>query len=83
MQIVFKESGARSLKKLDFSIRVRILKKLQFYASRENPLRFAELVTDPRFGKYRFRIGEYRVLFDIENHKIIILKVGQRKDIYK
>jgi mRNA interferase RelE/StbE len=83
MKIIFKESGAKSLKKLDFSIRLRILEKLRFYASQENPLQFAERLKDKRFGEWRFRIGDYRVLFDLKNNKIIILKVGHRKDIYK
>ncbi len=33
---------------------------------------------------YRLRIGNYRVLFDVdwENKKIYILKIGHRKDVY-
>jgi len=29
------------------------------------------------------RIGEYRVTFDHDNEKIIILRIGHRKEIYK
>lgn len=78
-----KSKAAREIEKLSPQVRKRILRKLKFYSSRENPLRFAEKLKDRRFGEYRFRIGDYRVLFDVENHKIIILKVGDRKDIYK
>jgi len=83
MKFVFKESVARQIRKLDRLTRIRILKKLQFYTSQENPLRFAEPIKDPQFGDWRFRIGEYRVLFDVDENKIIILKVGHRKEIYK
>ena len=83
MKFVFKERATKELRKLDFQIRVRILKKLQFYSSQKNPLYFAEPLNDFRYGNWRFRIGEYRVLFDVEKDKIIILKVGHRKDIYK
>lgn len=38
---------------------------------------------DHQLGSYRFRIGDYRVIFDIENDKIIILRVGHRAKIYK
>jgi mRNA interferase RelE/StbE len=33
---------------------------------------------------FRLRIGNYRVLFDIDfnKHEIFILKIGHRKDIY-
>ncbi len=79
----FKKKAAKEVDKLPFQIRQRILKKLKFYSSQENPLRFAQKLKDHRFGEYRFRIGDYRILFDVENHKIIILKVGHRKEIYK
>ncbi|PIZ01134.1 type II toxin-antitoxin system RelE/ParE family toxin [bacterium (Candidatus Gribaldobacteria) CG_4_10_14_0_8_um_filter_33_9] len=63
MKIVFKESAARQIKKLDRSIRIRILEKLQFFFTQSNPLQFAEFLKDSRFGNWRFRIGDYRVFF--------------------
>jgi mRNA interferase RelE/StbE len=81
--IVFKGSAARALDKLPPSIRVRILKKLAFYSKQRNPLHFAERLKDPSVGSWRFRIGDYRVIFDTENNKIVILKIGHRKEIYR
>ncbi len=36
-------------------------------------------------GLWRYRIGNYRVIADINDHRCIILalEVGHRKDIYK
>jgi len=48
-----------------------------------NPLQYAESLTDPELGSYRFRIGDYRVIFDIESNDIVVLRVGHRKEIYK
>ena len=80
----FKEKAAREIDKLSAEDRARILRKLKFYAQQENPLRFAEKLTDFRFGELSFRIGDYRIICDIINgSKIIILKVGHRRDIYK
>lgn len=78
-----KKKAAKEIEKLPSEIRQRLLKKLKFYSLQENPLRFAEKLRDYKFGEYRFRIGDYRVLFDVENRKIIILKVGHRKEIYQ
>ena len=78
-----KKRAAGDLYKLPPHIRKRILEKLKFYLLQNNPLRFADKLKDHRFGDYRFRIGDYRVLFDVKNPKIIILKIGHRKDIYK
>lgn len=73
----------KGFQKLQKSVQIRIDEKLKIYSSQENPLRFAEKLKDTKIGDYRFRIGDYRVIFDIDNKKIIILKVGHRKDIYR
>lgn len=78
-----KTKAAKEIDKLPSEIRRRILEKVKFYSSQQNPLRFADKLKDYRFGEYRFRVGDYRVLFDVEGQKIIGLKVGHRKDIYK
>jgi len=83
MEIIFTHSAFLQLKELDRKIKKRILNKLKFFASQKNPLQFAESLRDRRFGQFRFRIGDYRVIFDVEKEKIIILKVGHRKDIYQ
>jgi mRNA interferase RelE/StbE len=40
-------------------------------------------MVDPSLGGYRFRIGDYRVIFDIEGDEIVVLRVGHRKEIYR
>ena len=31
---------------------------------------------------YRLRMGDFRILFDVEGHVIVIRRIGNRKDIY-
>jgi len=38
---------------------------------------------NPEFGTYRFRIGDYRVIFDIEDDQIIVLRIGHRREVYR
>ena len=83
MKLIFARSAFRQLQKLSRGTQKRIDEKLCFYVSRQNPLKFAEPLKDSRFGNWRFRIGDYRVLFDVEKDKIFILKIGHREDIYK
>lgn len=78
----FKGKAAKEIDKLPSLIRKRILEKLKFYFSQENPFRFADKLKDYKFGEYRFRIGDYRIIFDVKDQVIIILKIGHRKDIY-
>jgi len=32
---------------------------------------------------YRLRSGKYRILFDIEGEKIVIQRIGDRKNVYE
>lgn len=65
----------------------RITKKLRFFVSAPDPLRHAKPLTNTEVAEYRFRIGDYRVLFDVDKHGNIILltvlTVQHRKDIYR
>ena len=83
MTLRFTNRAFRQLSRLERNLQERIVEKLEFYCSQDRPLQFAEKLQDPRFGQWRFRIGEYRALFDVETETILILAVGHRRDIYK
>lgn len=34
-------------------------------------------------GDYRFRVGDYRIVCDLEDGTLVVLLVGHRKDIYR
>lgn len=79
--LVYTNRAEKDIKKLAPSIKLQIGKavlKLQ-----NNPLEYSEKLTDTKIGTYRFRTGDYRVIFDIEGKDIVILRVGHRKEIYK
>lgn len=79
-EILFSESALRQLRKLDGSVQARILDAIERVG--DNPERHVtRLVDDPA---YRLRVGDFRVLMDISNARLIILviKVGHRKNIY-
>jgi len=80
-ELIYTQRAERDIKKLDFKIKDRIGKTLLRF--KEEPLRFAEKLSDPILGEFRFRIGDYRVIFDIYGNEIIILRVGHRREIYK
>jgi len=65
----------------------RILDKINYYCSQKSPLLHAKKLQDPKFGTYRFRIGDYRAIFDIDKNGnitiLLILTIKHRKDIYK
>lgn len=79
----FPPTALRQLKKLPKDVQKRIIEKLDFYCDQPNPLQFADFLTDHRLGQFRFRIGDYRVVFDMEGEVLTILAVGHRREIYK
>lgn len=79
--LVYTRRAEKDIKKLDSSIKRQIGKAILKLPS--NPLESSGKLIDPKIGTYRFRIGDYRVVFDIEGKDIVILRVGHRKEIYK
>lgn len=51
----------------------------------ENPRQHGKGLTANRAGQWRYRIGDYRIICDIQDENLIILAltVGHRRDVYK
>lgn len=50
-----------------------------------DPYRLGKGLTADRFGEWRYRVGNYRILCLIQNDTLIIevFSIGHRKDIYR
>ena len=79
--LIYTQRAERDIAGLDSKTKERIGKTLLRY--KEDPLRYAEKLSDPILGTYRFRIGGYRVIFDLEGNEIVVLRVGHRREIYR
>ena len=79
--VIFTQKAFKDWKNLDKDTQSRIAAKLKKYA--KEPLKFARKLINPKIGTYRFRIGDYRIIFDINYDDIVILRIGHRKNIYK
>lgn len=82
MKIFYTRKAAKQLENLPRFVQKRIIEKMRFYANSENPLRFAKRLIDYREGEFRFRIGDYRLIFDIKDDVVYILKIDKRDKIY-
>ena len=80
-RLVYTQRAVKDINRLDAGVKKRIGATLLRF--KDNPLQYAERLTDPELGGYRFRIGDYRVIFDIEDNDIVVLSAGHRKEIYK
>ena len=83
MQINYTKSAIIDLQSLPRDIQKRIAQKMKFYVGVNNPLRFAERLTDHKDADFRFRIGDYRIKFDVIDNNIFVLRIKHRKDSYR
>jgi len=83
MDVFYTRKSAKQLKSLPHSIQKRIVEKMRFYASQNDPLKFAEHLSDRREGEFRFRVGNYRLIFDVRANAIYVLKIDRRDKVYK
>jgi mRNA interferase RelE/StbE len=67
-RLLYTHRAVRDIERLDPQIKERIGKTLLRYE--RDPLKYAENLTQPAIGSYRFRIGDYRVVFDLEGEEI-------------
>jgi mRNA interferase RelE/StbE len=80
-RLVYTHRAARDIAALDPKTKERIGAQLVLY--KEEPLRHAERLVHAPLGSFRFRIGDYRVVFDLEREEIVVLRVGHRREIYR
>ncbi|MBE0571382.1 MAG: type II toxin-antitoxin system RelE/ParE family toxin [Ignavibacteriaceae bacterium] len=80
-RILLTKRALKDLEKLDENNKLRIKEKLNILLS--DPISNSKKLSSPLIGTYRFRAGDYRVIFDIDADKVVILHIGHRKDIYK
>lgn len=87
MEIRYTKKALKELKKLPLCKAREIVKKISYYGRQKQPLYFAKRLKHPAFGEYRFRIGDFRAIFDLDQEENInilyILAIKHRKDVYK
>ena len=85
-KIRYTNEAKEDFEKLPPKTAERIIAKMSHYGTQQAPLKFAKHLKNRRFGKFRFRIGDYRVIFDVDNSTkpptMIVLAIGHRKNIY-
>ena len=84
MRIEYTETARKQLKKLDKTMQKRILDYMDEVALLENPRSRGKALVENMRGLWRYRVGDYRVICEIHEARIIIsvLKIGHRKNIY-
>jgi mRNA interferase RelE/StbE len=80
-RVIFTERAAKDIAGLDRTTRERIGRALRRLET--EPRSKSRQLTQPALGTFRYRIGDFRVIFDIEGDEVVILRVGHRSIIYR
>ena len=84
--INYADSALKELRKFDRQHAKRILDFMDTrIAVLDDPRSHGKALTGPLGSLWRFRVGEYRVICDIQDAELVVLviRVGNRKDVYR
>ncbi len=80
MKVEISKSALKDLQKIDKKYQKIILDKIKLLKDYPDTPNIKKLTN--HYPPYKFRIGNYRVLFDIKDDVIQILSVKHRKEAY-
>ncbi len=85
--IEYRQQVRKSLEKLDAASRKRIRKFLEErVAGLHDPRQIADRLQGSKLGQFwRYRVGDYRIICDIQDQKLVVLvvEIGHRSSVYR
>ena len=84
-KVDYTKSAIKKLKALDKPVRSMVLNWIEKnLIGCSNPRQHGKALVGNHSGKWRYRVGDYRIIADIIEDKIVILvlNVGHRREIY-
>ncbi|MCX6559211.1 MAG: type II toxin-antitoxin system RelE/ParE family toxin [Candidatus Aminicenantes bacterium] len=81
-KVGFRASAEKELRKLPAPDLVRIIGRISDLAGNPRPEGVSKLSGEER---YRIRQGDYRIVYAIDDREkaVLIVKIGNRKDVYR
>ena len=84
--IEYTDTAKGQLRKLDKQTARRIIDFIdERIAGQENPRNTGKALTGPLGGLWRYRLGDCRVICDIQDGalRVLVVQVGNRREIYR
>lgn len=85
-KVEYSRIALKQLKKMDKKIAAFIISFIEDkLVDCENPRAYGKALQANMNDKWRYRVGDYRILAKIEDEKVVIIvvEVGHRRDIYR
>jgi mRNA interferase RelE/StbE len=83
-EVIFTKRARRKLRKMDPDIRKQIIDAATRLEDNPRP-QSAKRLKGPHKGLWRERTGNYRIVYEIKEQKLLVrvVRLGHRKDIYR
>jgi mRNA interferase RelE/StbE len=81
MRLRFTDTANGQLTRLPQRTQTRIVEKLELYSLQPDPLKFAEPLTGSE--EYRFRVGDYRIIFEVLHDILWVTAIKRRDEAYR
>ena len=77
------QAAARQIRKLPRTVQTKIVQKIDLLE--RNPRPFGVEKLGGGESLYRVRVGDYRIIYTIEDRilRVLVVKVADRKDVYR
>ena len=84
-QVLLTPEAQSDLRGLVSATQMRLLDKLEWIGENAELIQHQTLQGDEWKGCYKYRVGDYRIIYRMEHPptKLIVLKVGHRREVYK
>ena len=84
--IEYDPAAIHDLNRLDRPIRAEIYGYMQYrIAAADSPRNFGKALRHEKFGLWRYRVRDYRIICELQDARkvVLVVGVGHRKDVYK
>lgn len=83
--IEYAESARKQLRKLDKPTAKRIVDFMDERVSSNDPRRLGNALTGPLGDLWRYRVGDFRVICEIQDGvlTVLVLQIGNRREVYR
>jgi len=84
-QVILVTEAQADIKRLNPAIQTRILDKLEWMGENAGLLRHQSLHGQEWSKCFKRRVGDYRIIYQIDwpARRLLVLKVGHRREVYK
>jgi mRNA interferase RelE/StbE len=83
--VILTPEAQRDILRLDASVQTRLLNRIEWMGENAELIRHQTLQGEEWHGCFKYRVGDYRIIYQMDRStsKLIILKVGHRREVYE